>query len=340
MLNKKVTIVDIAKEAGVSASMVSRVASGKGVVSEKNRVRITELLEKYNYSPNAFARGLQKSKTGLIGFVIPHIGNEYFSSVYYEFEKLASEHGYMTIVYNGKTDMDVESRVMSVLEQIRVEAAVIMGGRMDAIELEESEIEEVRKFGNAIPTILCTEQAERFGCIGVHSDDKKACELIGNYLKEKGYRTVGILGGASSRVPTVNKIDYLKEEFRKAGLEIRPEWDIRNSYNEYDGAEAMRELLKQKELPEMIIGINDHVAFGAQMEAQAAGLRVPEDISFLGFDGVTVSRIAHPAISTIQIDYRKYGETIFEAIRAKTEGKEFPALSLIDPHLEIRGSSR
>lgn len=337
---KKVTIIDIAKEAGVSPSMVSRVVSGNGVVSEKNRIRIRELLDKYNYTPNAFARGLQKSRTGLIGFVIPHIGNEYFSSVYYEFERCASEYGYMTIVYNGKSNPEVESRIFSMLEEARVEAAVLMGGSIDAIELEEKHIEEVKRFGQSVHSVLCTEQAERFQCPGVHSDERKACELVGQYLKEKGYRSAAVLGGSLTRFPTVKKLNYMLEEFKKAGIENRSGWNIGNSYNEIDGAQSMRQLLMQEERPEVVVCINDHVAFGAMMEAKDAGLRIPEDLSIIGSDGVEISKIGRPAITTVQIDFPKYGETIFETMMAAIEGRECAPLTLIEPKLVVRESSR
>lgn len=337
---KKATIIDIAKEAGVSPSMVSRVISGNGAVAEKNRTRIRELLVKYDYTPNALARGLQKSKTGLIGFVIPHIGNEYFASVYYEFERCASERGYMTIVYNGKTDFERESRIFSSLKEARVEGAVLMGGRMDAVNLEEHYVEEVQNFGKSVHLVLCTEQAGRFHCSGVHSDDKKGSILLGQYLKEKGYRSAAILGGTCSVFPTATKVSYLKEEFKRNGIENREGWNIGNSYNEVDGARSMRQLLMQDEIPEAVICINDHVAFGAMMEAKDAGLRIPEDISIIGHDGVEISRMGRPSITTIQIDYKKYGETLFDVLLAGIEGRECKALSLIEPQLAVRQSSR
>ena len=339
-MRKKATIIDIAREAGVSPSMVSRVVSGNGVVAEKNKVRIRELLEKYNYTPNALARGLQKSKTGLIGFVIPNISNEYFASVYYEFERCVSERGYMTIVYNGKSDLNVESRIFSALEEARVEAAVLMGGRMDSVELEERYIDEVRQFGTSVHSILCTEQAARFGCPGVHSDDKKGAELLGSYLKEKGYHSAAILGGTTKVFPTEKKISCLLKEFQKAGIENRPGWNIGTSYSEADGARAMRQLLLQEEIPEAVICINDHVAFGAMMEAKDEGLRIPEDVSIIGHDGVEISKIGRPSITTIQVDYKKYGETLFNVLMAGIEGRECASLSLIEPQLVVRKSSR
>lgn len=336
---KKLTIYDIAKEAGVSPSMVSRVLSGNGAVSEKNRILVKEIVDKYKFKPNAIARGLQKSQTGLIGFVIPHVGNEYFSSVYYEFERLASEKGYMIILYNGKSDTTVESRIFYTLEEARVEAVIIMGGRIDWIGLSKDERDEIRHLSKVIPCILCSEQAADFGCIGVHSDDRYGCELAVKYMAEQGYRTLGILGGTDHSYPSYNKKRYLLEHAKKYNLEVRKEWIIGNSFDEVDGAESMKELLKVKELPEIIFCMNDHVAFGALYEALEAGLKVPEDIAIMGADGIRASRMARPAITTVAIDFKQYAKVLFDAMMAVMEHREFPEINRIKPILIERGST-
>ena len=337
---KRATINDIAKEAGVSVSMVSRVASGKGVVSEKNREKIQKLLKYYNYKPNAFARGLQKSKSGLIGFVIPHIGNEYFSSVYYEFEKHASEKGYMTTLYNGKSSPEVESNILKALEEARVEAAIIMGGRLDLVNLEPKYVKELKEFASRVPSVLCTERAGEFGCLGVHSDDAMACSMLVRYLKDKKYRTIGMLGGTVESYPSVFKRKYMLEEIKKAGLIIKPEWIIGDSFNERDGAQSMQRLLELSERPEVVFCINDHVAFGAMIEARDAGIKIPEDMSIIGSDGVNVSTLSRPEITTLKIDFETYGNKVFEAMEALINGQTYNELTLIRPELVIRGSSR
>lgn len=339
-MKRNITIYDIAREAGVSTSMVSRVISGNGVVSEKNRIMVQEIVDKYKFKPNAIARGLQKSQTGLIGFVIPFIGNEYFSTVYYEFEKLASEKGYMIILNNGKNDHRLEGRILRVLEEARVEAIIIMGGRIDWVNIPEELRDEIRALNEIIPCILCSEQADEFGCIGVHSDDRLGCEMAVRYIAENGYKTMGILGGAGSSYPSYNKKKYLMEEADKYNIQIRKEWILGNSFNEIDGAESMRKLLQVGELPEIVFCINDHVAFGAQCEAQDAGLKVPQDIKFIGADGVRTSTMARPPITTVAIDFKQYAQTLFDAMMAAMEGRDFPTISRIPPTLIERKSTK
>ncbi len=342
MEEKRITIYDIAAEVGVSASLVSRVVSGKGSVSDKTRGKIQQVIDKYDFRPNAMARGLQQSHTKIIGFMIPHIGNEYFSNVYYEFEKHASENGYMTILYNGKNDPETEQRILRVFDEVRVEAAVIMGGNVDAVAINEDYANAIRALNRRVPCILCSEQAEKFGCVGVHMDTVRKTELIAEYLYKKGYRTAGILGGAAvgeyNRYPTVLFYENLKKFAGEYGIEIKDAWLHGNSYDEKDGEEAMRALLAAGELPQAACCINDHVAYGAMFAAQNAGLKIPEDMAIIGSDNVHIARMMRPSLTTVAVDFEKIGSLIFEKIMARLKGEETESC-MIEPIFVGRDSA-
>lgn len=335
-----ITIYDIAKEAGVSPSTVSRVISGNGAVSAAKREKIQRIIDECEYTPNAFARGLQKSKSGIIGFVIPSLGNEYFATVYCEFEKHALAHGYMVAVYNGKSELNVESQIFKRLEEARVEAIVIMGGRIDADGLEEKYIDEVRMLNQKIPCVLCSERAGDFDCAGIHSDDRMGAEAAVSYLKQMNYRTAGFLGGYPTSIPKINKSRYFRELAEKNGIEVRDEWIIGYSFDEADGEESMKKLLQQDELPEVLYCINDHVAIGAIGIALDAGLRIPEDISLIGCDGIRLSEQIRPQLTTVAIDYQAYGKAIFDTVQAKIEERACESQILIPPRFIVRSTTR
>ena len=342
MEEKRITIYDIAAEVGVSASLVSRVVSGKGSVSDKTRKKIQDVIDKYDFRPNAMARGLQKSRTRMIGFMIPHIGNEYFSNVYYEFEKHASENGFMTILYNGKNDRGTEQKILKVFDEMRVEAAVIMGGNADAVAINEEYAGAVSSLNRQVPCIICSEQAEKFGCTGVHIDTEKKARLVAEHLYKKGYRTAGILGGAASgnwcRYPTTRMYEEFQRYAREYGIEVRQEWIHGVSYDEWDGEEAMKKLLENRELPRAVCCINDHVACGAMLAAQDAGLSIPRDIAVVGSDNVRIARMTRPSLTTVAVDFEQMGKLIFDRIMEKGN-KNKPRLHLIDPVLIERDST-
>lgn len=336
---KNITIYDIAKEAGVSASLVSRVISGNGSVSEKNRVKIQKLIQEYNFRPNALARGLQKSKTKMIGYVVPHIGNEYFSSVYYQFEKRASQNGYMTILCNGKSDPNVEYQILKKLEETRVEAIVFMGGRTDIINIENEYIDQIKNLNKTIPCVICSERADMYDCVGVHAHDFTGVNKLIAHIAEQGYKSLGLLGGTDLSYPSYHKKKLFREAAIKHSLELREEWIIGNSFDTHDGAESMKQLLKVKELPEVACCINDHVAVGAMNAAIDAGLSIPSDIAITGYDGVEASILSRPSLTTISPNYSLFGQTLFDAVTALLEGNSFNRINLIEPEIIVRESS-
>lgn len=321
---------------------MSRVVSGKGSVSDKTRKKIQDVIDKYDFRPNEMARGLQKSRTRLIGFMIPHIGNEYFSNVYYEFEKHASENGYMTILYNGKNDPGTEQKILRVFDEVRVEAAVIMGGNVDAVALDEDYVNAINTLNRRVPCILCSEQAEKFGCVGVHIDTAKRAEMIIEYLYRKGYKTLGILGGAAqgnyNRYPTTFLHENLKRCAAEYGIEIRGEWIHGNSYDERDGEASMHALLENGQLPRAVCCINDHVAYGVMLAAKDAGLRIPEDIAVIGNDNVHIAGLARPSLTTVAVDFEQMGRLVFEKIVERLAGGK-PKSQMIAPVLIERDST-
>lgn len=336
---RNVTIYDIAKEAGVSPSMVSRVVSGNGNVSEKNKERVKELIERYQYRPNAVARGLQKKHTKMIGFMLPHILTEYFSRVYYEFDECASKHGYMTILCNGKSNEENELKLLQGLMEARVDAIVIMGGGLDKVPISQTYQDEIQKMAKMIPCICCTKQAELFGGIGVHADDELGARLLMEHLKEQEYHSMAVVGGSKAVFPSFDKKTYLMIYAKEYGIETRREWNIGNTFSEEDGYTSLKNILKQEVLPEVVCCINDHVALGALNAIKDAGFRVPEDIAVTGFDGVAASVLARPKITTVSVDYQRFGEKVFMEIHKKLSSEAYEELALLKPKLIIRESS-
>ena len=338
---KKVTIYQIAQEAGVSASQVSRAISGKGYVSEENRKKIQALVEKYNYRPNALAQNLQKGKSNTIGFLIPHIYEEYFPMIYSSFEREMTEKGYVTIVFNGKSTFEEEIRILHILEDTRVDAAVIIGGSLDFADwnLRKEYISTIRNLSAKIPCVLGNERAGQLGCSGVFVNLDKGLKELTDYIASKGYKTMGILGGFDSVYPSLRLRNTLREYATQKGILIKPEWEVRSSYNARDGAAAMKELLKNKKLPEIVCCINDEIAVGAMGVALDKGFNIPKDIAFTGFDGVYLSQEFRPQLTTLQMDFETMGKELARIVEDHLNGKREIKDIAVDPWLEIRSST-
>lgn len=341
-VTKHITIYDIAKEVGVSAAMVSRAISGRGYVSEKNKTQILELVDKYNFRPNTFAQNLQAGFTKTIGFIVPHIGNMYFANVYYEFEKWASGHGYMTILLNSKGDHDIESKLLSSLKEKHVDGIIMMGGRIDAINLSDQYIKEIQELKKVVPFVSCGAEAERFGCAGIYSDDEKAVEELLTFLKSRGYHKICFIGGGDEYYPSYIKKKCAYRIGEKLGLDVTVRWLSGNEVFSYaSGYESMKILLKEGSLPEVVCGINDYVALGAINAALEAGLKVPEDIAITGFDDVSIATMTPVHITTISPRYEYFGKKVFNSLNKLIQNKDQVQgkTILIKPEIVIRNST-
>lgn len=341
MPNKKITIYDIAEEVGISASQVSRALSGNGYVSSENKEKIREVVEKYDYRPNAVARNLKSGRSNTVGVLIPHIFHEYFPYLYYSFEKEMTDRGYLTIVFNGKSTYEREVKQIKLMEDMRMDAVVIFGGTLDQIQWENYPdfVQAVKNLQDKIPCILGSDRAEGIGCSGLYVDSEECVEEMVAYLAGSGHRSMGILGGVHSVYPSVQLKERLRKYAHKYGMEFRPEWQVDSSYNSMDGAEAMRTLLKQETLPSVVCCINDEIAVGAMGVAMDAGLRIPQDMAFTGYDGVWLGREFRPQLTTIHMDFDTMGQKLAEAVVGALDGNREISVVPVKPWLEIREST-
>lgn len=338
---KHITIYDIAKEAGTSAATVSRAISGKGYVSEENKAKITELVNKYNFRPNTFAQNLQAGFTKTIGYIVPHIGNMYFANVYYEFEKWASNYGYMTILLNSKGDYELESRLLSSLKEKHVDGIVVMGGRMDEINLSDKYIREIQELTKIVPFVSCSAQAERFGCTGIYTDDEKGVDELLLFLKSRGYKKICFVGGGDQYYPSYLKKKRAYAVGEKLGLDVTVRWLTGNDVFSYSGGyDSMKALLAEGNLPEVICGINDYVALGVINCAIEAGLKIPDDIAVTGFDDVSITTMTPVHITTVSPRYEYFGKKVFNSLHKQIQNKGTNGKTiLVKPEIVIRNST-
>lgn len=340
---QQVTIYDIAQEAGVSSATVSRAISGKGYVSAEKRAVILKIVEKYNFRPNTFAQSLKSGYTKTIGFIVPNIGNMYFANLYYEFEKKASEHGYLTMLLNSNGDYETESRLFRSLLEKNVDGIIMTGGRLDAVQLEEKWIQEVQELSARLPIVMCGGLAARFECPGVYTDDTKGVELLLELLKKQGCQSVCFIGGSNRFFPSYSKKESALRFGKKMGMEIEVHWEKEGPMFNYEaGFLKMRELLTQKIYPDAVCGANDYVAAGAMKAAIQAGLRVPQDILIAGFDDVDICKIQTPLLTSVSPRYESFGRKTFKSLEKLMQGKEISrtAAVLVRPEVIARESTK
>lgn len=314
---KKKTIYDIASEAGVSPSTVSRILTGSANVRAEKRARVEKVLKKYDFRPSNTARSLKTRRSRKIGCVVPDIINPYFSTLFYEFERLFSENGYNVILCNSDSIRKKELELMRMLIDENVEAIVFMGGIVDDMHPLSKHLKLFEQYAKLVPVIV-TSQMPDMKCTQVYADEKNGIYQIVEHLYERGHKTLGMIGGGLSVRQAVNRRQYLVEASERYGIEIRSEWLIEGGYSLDSGIICINKLLSLDKRPTAIFAFSDYVALGALYAMNQNSVKVPQDMALVGFDGVLFSQITYPGITTVRVDFQSFAEKLLYIVKNAT----------------------
>lgn len=311
-MEKKVTIVELAKMAEVSTATVSRIINNTGKVNEDTKKKVLELIEKYNYKPNVMAKSLKMNKSNMVGFVVPHINSPYYAQIFYETELIARERGFTLMLCNSESNAQLESDILNAFIATQVRAIVFMGGRLDDSLCDPKFLRELESVNKMIPVIACVD-VPGLDCTHIFQEEEESTDQLIHYMAEKGYQDVLLMGGYSQvRTTSVRRKKIIKYA-KQYGINIRQEI-IDCDYSADGGNIAMQELIEKGNLPQAIICINDLVATGALNELYKNSLQVPQDVAIVGYDDLATSKFIYPGITTIGCNYKEYSKAIVKAI--------------------------
>lgn len=337
-VKKAITIYDIAAEAGVSPATVSRVLTNNAKVQKDKREKVLALIEKYNYKPNALARGLSETKTKLIGIVTADVRNPFYSAVYVACENAAWEQGYRVLLCNSQGDGNREIEQMHMLVQQRVEAIIQIGGHVDALETDETYALETSKIVNTIP-IVVSGKIDGVKSYSVRIDAGEAASLLTEHLIQLGHERIAFVGGRRDVASSAVKIQMYREVLEKHGLKFRKEYCIEGGYDYETGYNGTKALLGLRKIPTAIIAINDFAAAGVVRGITEMGLSIPGDMSVVSYDNTYITDLVVPKLTSIDYDYKTLGKTLVDTAIAAAEGKDVPEYTPIKPSLVVRKSS-
>lgn len=339
-MGKAITICDIAKEAGVSISTVSRVLTGNARVKEDKKQRIREIINKYDFHPNLLARGLIQTKTMQIGIITADVCNPYYSAMFVSCEKAANSLGYTLLLSDSFGDRGKEFELLEKMVSQRVDAIILIGGLVDELVTDTEFAEKVNLITNQIPVIV-TGRLDGTNCSRVNIDGNRAMELVMEYLISCRYKKIAFAGGS----PTVKFTTELRAAYHKLlksyGFQYNPAFDVPNQYyDENGGYAAMSQILKEKELPDAVIAVNDLTAAGVMRAVTEHHLRIPEDIGVISFDNTYIAPLVTPQLTSVGYNYDEYGKIIVKNAVAAIAGDGVPHETLIEPEIAIRQSCR
>lgn len=336
--NKAITIYDIAKEAGVSASTVSRVLSNSANVRKEKKDRVLELIEKYHFEPNALAKGLSDTTSKTIGIIAADVRNPFYSSIYVSCEKAAREAGYKMLLCNSLGEMDLEISDLSMLKRQKVDAIIHIGGRVDDINTDPKFVAAVNCVTPTIP-IVVTGKIDNADCYSVVIDANGASSLLTRHLIQLGHKRIALIGGRKNVTSTYQKYLTYCDILKENKIPFREEYIYNGGYDFETGYKGIKTLLGLKEIPTAVIAINDFSAAGVVRGIMEMGLKIPEDISVVSYDNTYISELLVPKLTSIDYDYENFGKKIVDVAIAGAEGRLVERHQRVSTKLVVRESS-
>lgn len=312
MEKKNITIYDIAREAQVSPATVSRILTGTASVREEKRRRVMEVITKYDFHPNAYARALTENRNRIIAMVVAHSDNSYYSSVFAACASEAYLRGYVIMLMDTTSRPENEISVLHRIRELRPEAAILCGGRIDLAQPDPF-FTELLRLTSEFTRIVVGARSPLPQIPGIFVDHRASMDIAIRYLADMGHREIGFVYSGQEFYGTTERLDQFRKALKERGLPFRREWLIGLSdYTVKDGLEGAQALIRLKQRPTALLGMNDMVSAGLLQGLLAAGLRVPEDISLLGFDDTFVTGITTPKLTSVGYDYQSFGAALVQ----------------------------
>ncbi len=337
--SKNITIYDIAKEAGVSPATVSRVMTNSANVRAEKRNRVLQIIDKYNFKPNALAKGLSETSTKSIGIVVADVRNPFYAQLFVACESAAQKAGYTVTLYNsfGITANEIEQ--LEILQRQKVDAIVQIGGRVDDLDTDRGYAEAVKKLTQTTPLIVTGLLADDVPSHSVVIDAESATDLLMEHLLALGHTRIAIVGGRDDVRSSVEKKDIYAKILTDHGIEVNPAYIVEGSYSIESGYECMKQIMQLPKLPTAIIAINDFAAAGVVRAIEDSGYRIPQDFSVASFDNTYISEVMIPKLTSVDYNYENFGKCLIETAIAVSKGEDVPLRQTVDPTLVKRESS-
>ena len=335
---KTVTIYDIAREARVSPATVSRILTGSAKVNLEKRKRVLELIQRYDFHPNNAARSLTEKRSHTLGIICPDVRNPYYASLFAECERLAYAHGYMLMLNNSFGDPNLETTFVSRMLEQRCESIIMAGGVTDWVKLPEDYQSTLQRVAAQVP-LICTAPVELDHCYQITINQAGAVYQSLAHLVALGHRRIAFLYGPINCFQSVERREAFCTLIQEMGLELRREYLIEASdFSDAAGYDAMLRALSLAEPPSAVITSNDMIAVGGLRAARHLGMKLPQDMSIIGFDDSILADLAVPQLTSVHVDYAAYAKLILDTVCAVINGKDMPKLQTFDTTLSVKDS--
>jgi DNA-binding LacI/PurR family transcriptional regulator len=319
---------EVAREAEVSRALVSLVMRDSPKVSEKRRTRVLAAAHRLGYRPNAMARGLASRRTRTIGVLLNDLRNPFFAEMMDGIVEAADELDYRLLIGTGRREAAGERRAVDAFFEHRADGLLLVSPRLP--------LSEILAIGRSAPTVAVARPLRDAHVDSVTNDDVAGAKLAVRHLSELGHRRIAHVDGGRGAGAAARRRGYIRE-MERLGLEPHV---VPGEFTDAAGVRAAERLLDGDPLPTAVFAANDLVAAGALDRFEDSGLRVPRDISIIGYDNTFLAALHHMSLTTIDQPRPEIGRLALMTLVERIDGLRTDAVHhRVEPSLVVRGTT-
>ncbi|CSB57519.1 ribose operon repressor [Vibrio cholerae] len=329
------TMKDIARLAGVSTSTVSHVINKSRFVSDEIAERVNNAAQQLNYAPSALARSLKMNRTKTIGMLVTTSTNPFFGEVVKGVERSCYHQGYNLILCNTEGDNQRMKASINTLLQKRVDGLLLMCSTLEGERLDVFD-----RYPD-IPIVVMDWGPILFASDKIQDNSLQGGYMAAKHLIECGHKEIGCITGPLIRHQAQMRYEGYKRALAEAGIAINPDWIVESDFECEGGYQAFEKLYERGKFPSALFVSNDMMAMGVIQAASQRGLRVPDDLSLIGYDDVHIAKFMTPALTTIHQPKYRLGKAAVDTLLYRLENPDTTAQVVqLEPTLVVRNSVR
>jgi DNA-binding LacI/PurR family transcriptional regulator len=287
-----VTLADVARRAGVSASTASRALNGRGELSERTRAAVVDAARALQFQPSQLARSLRTSTTHTVGFVVPDVASPFYATALKGAQARLHESGYRVLLMDCEQSADREVEALGTLLAHRVDGLLV-----STVGLSRQKFESV--VGGRVPCVFFDSSIAGIGDGSVILDNRAGIELLVDHLVEHGHRRIGLLAGSLAETSGSERQAGFEEAMARHAPAVTVAGVAGHRWHLEEGARATHELLAQESRPTALVASSVELALGALRACREAGLAVPRDLALATFDDAYFAELLDPPLTAV-----------------------------------------
>ncbi len=324
---------EVAERAGVSVTTVSHVINGTRPVSAHLSQRVKAAMEELGYQPNQLARSLRVGTTHTIGLILPDSANPFFAEIARGIEDAGFARGYSVIIGNTDNNPAKERLYVNVLLEKQVDGFIF-------VSAGESTHAISALLARQKPFVIVDRMIPQVEVDSVVTDNTRGGELATAHLLDLGHRRIGCITGPSGLSSSVDRLNGYRRALEVYDLPVDESIIVRGDFHYRGGYTAARRLLENADPPTAIFALNDLMAIGALAAAHQLGLRVPEDLSVVGFDDIELASYMAPPLTTVAQSKHQMGKLATQLLLERLQDRSLPPRArILDVSLVVRRST-